>query len=139
MFTVAAVPFTINVVGEVTGESYVGTFKVKPVLNHNEQLTRDALRREYLSRGPEQEKATVRAQNVAAILAEINVRIAPGTDAAPTAPTWWKESDGGLNLYDDDVIAEIQDQISKIDKKFKAEVQEKQRAAKEELEKLAPK
>lgn len=128
----AARPFSINVTGETTFQNYPGTFKVKPILNWDEQLTRDGLRRDYLAKGPDQEKASVRAGNQASLLAEINTRVVE-------CPSWWKEHGMGAKLYDDNVVSEVYDAVMKVEADFKAELVVKAEAAKKDLEALVKK
>jgi hypothetical protein len=130
MIAVKAVPFSVDVVGEVSGEQYKGVFKALPVLTHNQQLERDRIRREFL--GQMSDAASARAMNQAALLAEIAIRLTE-------FPTWWADSKGGMELYDDAPVAEIYAGCMKAEQEFKAAVVAKGEAARGELKKLEPK
>lgn len=90
--------FTISVTGDITGEKWMGLFKVKIRLSHRDYMTKDKLRRDFLGDHPE--AASERASTSAEILSQLAVRIVE-------APTWWAASNNGLDLADDTVILEI--------------------------------
>lgn len=98
-------PLSINVIGDVSDETYKGDFRVKLRLSHKDQLVKDQRRRELL--GPQAGPSTERALSTAMILSELYVRVI-------SAPKWFEESDCGLNLLDDNVISAIYDGIEKI-------------------------
>jgi hypothetical protein len=120
--------FIVRIVGEISGEEYAGTFKAKPLLSHAEQIQVDALIRDFL--GPRPAEATNRAKNQAALLAETAVRLIEPT------PSWWKDSRGGADLIDDSLLREVYNGALKVESDFKAEIQERAKAAKEEISKL---
>lgn len=95
MFTVQ---FTVSVIGDTTGEKWYGMFKVKPRLSHRDQLQRDKVRRELL--GADGSNASVRAKDQAEIFSQLAVRVVE-------APSWWKDNGNGLDLVDDNVIADV--------------------------------
>jgi hypothetical protein len=118
------------VIGETSGEEFVGTFKALPVLTHFQQLRLDEIRREFLGSNPM--GATARAQNQAMIFAELAVHL---TDA----PIWWKESNSGQNLYDDNVVAAVYAGLGKVREEFQADLKKRTEAAKKDLEQVAAK
>lgn len=130
MFDVSPVSFMIDVLGEVTGHRYEGTFKVKPILSHAEQLSRDIAMRDLL--GPKPGDASGRATSQAVILAEIRIR-------SVEAPSWWKDSRDGLNLFDEVVLATLFDKIQEIEAKWKEDVKKKAEDVKVKLAELSSK
>lgn len=98
------VQFSISVNGESTGEKWVGSFKMKTRLSHKDQLRLDQIRRDLL--GPNPDGASPRAQNQAEVFSFIAVHLLD-------APIWWKNNDNGLDLQDDNVVAEVYAQITK--------------------------
>lgn len=90
--------FHVSVVGETSGENYPGKFTVRTRLSFKDALTRDSVRRNLLGATPE--TASVRANSVADVFSELAVRIVD-------APSWWTNSDGGLELCDDNVVAAV--------------------------------
>lgn len=98
------VQFSISVTGESTGEKWTGSFKMKTRLSHRDQLRLDQIRRDLL--GPNPDGASPRAQNQAEVFSFIAVHLLD-------APMWWKSNDNGLDLQDDNVVAEVYAQITK--------------------------
>lgn len=110
--------FQVSVTGEVTGEAFKGVFKVRTRLSFKDALARDSVRRNLLGSVPE--AASERANSIADVFSELAVRI---TDA----PSWWTNSDGGLELADDNIVAAV----------YKATMNAGKSAAKEEADKAA--
>ncbi|NDC23765.1 MAG: hypothetical protein EBZ49_06505 [Proteobacteria bacterium] len=115
------VQFSISVTGESTGEKWTGAFKCKTRLSHRDQLRLDQVRRDLL--GPNPEGASPRAQNQAEVFSFIVAHLID-------APNWWRSNDNGLDLEDDNVVAEVYAQITKA----KADANEKLRKAATEAE-----
>lgn len=90
--------FSISIIGNVTGEKWIGDFQVKKHLSLRDFLTRDKLRKEYLGERPQD--ASQEALNIAVAFSELGVRVVD-------APPWWNGSNGGLDLKDGNVIMEI--------------------------------
>ncbi len=130
MFDTSPVSFMVDVEGDVTGHRYDGTFKIKPILTHAEQLMRDIIMRDLL--GPNPKDGSIRAVSQAGIIAEIRVRCVE-------TPSWWKDARDGLSLYDENVIATIYDKCLEIDAKWKEDVKSKSDKAKVDLAEIAKK
>ncbi len=118
--------FTIKVKGEVSEEEYAGVFKCRPALSHSLQLDKDRIRREYLGERPAE--ASPRAQNAAEIFSTLAVHII-------SAPAWWMESRGGIDLLDDQVVANVYGEVTKKIAEFHKELKDRAEAAKKDLAK----
>jgi hypothetical protein len=118
--------FSVSVTGEVSGEKYPGMFKTKLRLSHREQLRLDEIRRELL--GKNHEAATPRAQSQANAFATIMVHLVE-------SPKWWKDSDGGLDLEDDNILEEVYTKIIELKKSASSKLKTEADAAKAELAK----
>jgi len=116
--------FSVNVTGETTGEVFPGVFKVKTRLSHRDALNRDQIRRSLL--GPNPAGASPRAESIADIFSELGVRIVD-------APSWWVNSDGGMELSDDAVVAEVYKQAMAAAQVANDELKAKGEAAKKDL------
>lgn len=120
--------FTIDVIGETTEKSWKGIFKTKLRLSHRDQLRQDELRRDLLGKSPE--AASPRAINQAEIFSMVLTHLIE-------TPQWWTMNGNGLDLEDDNVVAEVYGKIleAKVEaaKKLKGEAE----AAKAELTKAA--
>lgn len=91
-------PFSVDVVGDVTSDKFTGVFKCKTRLSHRDALRRDQVRRSLLGADPD--SASPRAESVADCLSECSVRILE-------APSWWTTAGEGMDLCDDNVLAEV--------------------------------
>ncbi len=98
------VTFSVKETGETSKEQMVGDFVTKKRLSHRDHLRKDALRRDLL--GAAGGVPTERAMSTSMIISELAVRVIKG-------PTWWTESDNGLDLVDDNVIGAIYDAATK--------------------------
>ncbi len=98
-------PFSISLVGDETGEKWVGDFRAKERLTHRDTLIKDARKRELL--GPNAGSPDPRAYSVAVIVAELTVRLTK-------MPKWFEESELGLDLADENVLADIWDKAMKV-------------------------
>lgn len=96
--------FTLNEIGEDTGEKFVGDFKCKKRLSHRDQLRKDQVRRDLL--GGQPGVPTERALSTSMIISELAVRVLK-------APKWWAEVGEGLDLMDDNIIGLIHDMALK--------------------------
>jgi len=92
------IAFEVHVRGNVTGKTWDGAFRAKPLLSFREQLNVDKLRRELV--GPDQAGAAPEMFSTAVVLSELAFRL---TDV----PEWWKESKGGLDLCDPNVVEQV--------------------------------
>lgn len=123
-FNSEPINFTISVDGEVTGEKYRGEFKAKPRLSHRDQMQRDRVRRELL--GGDAQFADQKTLYQAEIFSQLAVRIIK-------APSWWTDSNGGLDLEDDAVIAQVYKQAMKLEEEALAALKKEADAAKADL------
>lgn len=83
--------------GEVTGEKYIGQFRVKRVLTNADRF---AIEREYLEMLPSGNDASEEVRIRAATIAELSVRILSG-------PTWWNGSSYGKLLLDTNPVYDL--------------------------------
>jgi len=90
--------FSIDVVGEISGDPYKGTFKVKTRLSHRNHLERDQIRRNLL--GANSDSASADAAGTAEIFAQLAVRIVD-------APGWWKNAENGFELPDEAPVVAV--------------------------------
>lgn len=121
--------FSINILGEVTQERWVGTFTAKCRLSHRDHLTADKLFRELI--GPNPETACDRARQTSEIFSQLAVRIVQ-------SPDWWKASGNGADLADDAIIAEVYNNAMRIEKEALETLKKKAAEAQAELQKQAP-
>lgn len=122
--------FVLDIIGDNTGEKFVGNFEAKLRLSHRDQLNKDQLRRQIIGDKPDQ--ATKDSMMRAEILSHLSLSLLD-------TPKWWKDGAGGLDLYDDNVIFDLYDLVVKGQTKAIEEVLKKGEEAKEELKKVAKK
>lgn len=125
MDTIKVIDF--NTIGRDTGQAYNGKFKIKAVLSRRDRFAADLRRREII--GANGESALSTLQGEAFMLGRLYVSILE-------APDWWTNSTGGLDLNDENVIAELFEEALKAEKEQMEAVQNK---AAEALEKLSKK
>jgi len=118
------VPFSISLIGDVSEEKWVGDFRAKKTLSHRDQLRRDQIRRELL--GSQGGTPTERALSIAMVLSELAVRITK-------APKWWAEKGDGLDLDDGNVIGEVYDNVTRIEREAAEAKKVKAEKAQEEM------
>jgi uncharacterized protein YnzC (UPF0291/DUF896 family) len=122
--------FVVDEVGDTTAQKFQGKFALKTVLTHKEQLRRDELRRLYLGSFTQSANPSPRAANQAELFSEINARI---TGDKGSAPSWWTDADGGLELSDDNIVLAITTELNKGIAERQKLVQDAIKAARGEL------
>ncbi len=120
--------FTLSVEGDMTGTKHDGNFEAKERLSHRDMLQRDAMRRNLLGDRPE--TAPTFEQGRAQMLAHLAISLVD-------APKWWRDSDGGLDLYDSNVVVELYEKVMDGQNKAVEAIIKKGEEAKAKLEKKA--
>lgn len=104
--------FEVDFVGGSTGLTYKGTFTVRCVLNigqkHAVELEKSRLTGDH--RNP-----TNGLSNIAVTLAEIHGRVVE-------APAFWKDSKGGSDILDEDLVYEIYSKCMDLEDQWKSEL-----------------
>jgi len=117
--------FTINKVGADTGHKYEGTFTVRCILDmggkHAEELEKTRLMADYAN-------PSNGLWGIATTLSKLRGRIVD-------SPDWWKQSDGGTNILDEDVILFMYDECKRLEKEWRDDLDKKVEAVKEKTEK----
>lgn len=107
--------FDFNHVGETTAKKYEGQFTVRCSLNmgmkHQLELEKSRLLADFLN--PTSELA-----GIALILSNLRVKISD-------APEWWKQSGGGFNLEDEDVLVELYKALVEKELEYRNEIKAK--------------
>lgn len=112
--------FTIDMVGDTTGQKYEGEFTAVCVLN---MLKRRQLELEKTRLKADTLNPTAGLEALAQVLSHVRVRITNG-------PEWWKQSDGGLSIMDENVIVALYDKCLEQEINWVTEVKDKgQKAA----------
>jgi hypothetical protein len=130
LMTNEPVGFSINLVGDFSGNTWVGDFKTKPRLSYRDQLRKDQIRRELLG-GERTEQASEDAMSFANLFSSLAVRLTE-------TPTWWKEMNGGIDLLDENVVLEVWKKTMEIAKKANDEMASKADSAKKALQAINP-
>src|SRR5277367_6398183 len=102
--------FSINILGETTGERYVGKFKCKVRLSMRDNITKDNIRRQLIGTNPIE--AVPMASDLSQAAGELAVRIIDG-------PSWWLASDNGLDLEDTSVMVEVFNNAMRLEKEYR--------------------
>lgn len=124
-----SVTVNIHIIGDRTGNVYTGEVTIRKFLSHRQMLQKDQLLREYLKGDNVQISGQVaRADQLSTCQTGIE-----------KAPDWWKESNGGLDLYDDNVLVELFEQVFKVQKEAEDAVKARAKAAAEKTKEAAKK
>lgn len=91
--------FDVNIVGNITKESYLGKFKVKCLLSPLEEIEADKIYRELL--GNNFQLAEDRVKQKAFALAQLQVRV------IEEPPFWKHDIIGGGDIPDDNVLLDV--------------------------------
>jgi hypothetical protein len=117
-------PFSIHVVGDVTGKTWAGAFRAKPGLSFRDKLNSDRMRRELL--GNDAASATTESHVTATVISALSVRLTE-------APEWWTEAKGGLELQDFNVLEEVYKKSVEVEDAHTKKVEDEGKAAGEKL------
>jgi hypothetical protein len=114
--------FTIKVKGEETGETYSGEFTVLTVLNIGQKIEvereKSRIRMDYTNPTPD-------LIIYSHYLANLAVRVID-------SPKWWKDSNNGLAIDDENVIAEIHAKTVEAQENWKKALKKKAKEKTEE-------
>jgi hypothetical protein len=92
------VPFKVSVIGQNTGKPYDGTFTLNLIISRREAFVADERRRTIIGANPLGVAPALNGE--AYMLGQLYVRLSNG-------PSWWKDSEYGLDLSDENVIGEM--------------------------------
>lgn len=116
--------FSINLIGNMSNETYMGNFKVKCLLSPLEEISADRMYRELLGVNSHLASEFVRKQAYALSQLEQRVMESP--------PFWHNEFLGGGHITDNNVIMEVLEKAVESQEKFKErkvkELKERQKA-----------
>lgn len=117
---------SVSVIGERTGQQWVGDFTIKTMLSHRDEIRRDRIRRELL--GPEAGDPTDKVWQLAVAFAELSVRVVD-------APPFWRSNSDGLDLKDQNVVIEVYKKAIACEEAEVAKIKADGQAASNELRK----
>lgn len=121
--------FSIDAVGEISGEQFKGTFTVLTRFSHAQRLGMDIHRRQLLGPQPEGAIASQRALQTADMTSQLAGRIIE-------SPSWW--TNDGLDLVDDEVILAVYNAAIEAEGKARKAVIDAAEKAKKDLSEGAP-
>lgn len=113
--------FSVNIVGEESGNTYTGTFKVKTLISRRDAFAADEKRRLVIGSNPMNALSVLDAE--AFMIGQLMVRVLE-------SPQWWKDSSGGLDMDDGNVTSEIFNCAIKAEQNRKDKLIEAGKAAK---------
>lgn len=116
--------FSINVIGEDSGNPYIGDFVVKTLLTRRDRFKADEYRRMLIGANPSEALPDMSME--AYVLGQLLVRIVE-------APEWWKNSQNGELLADLNVILQVYELAKAKEDERKKTLQEEAEKAKASL------
>jgi hypothetical protein len=106
--------FSVDVEGETTFKRYDGQFTVRCVLNmgqkHAMELEKTRLLGNYSS-------PTEGLAGIAVIFANLRAKITDG-------PEWWKQSAGGSNIKDENILVELYTNLQRTETEWRQKVRD---------------
>jgi hypothetical protein len=120
--------FSIAERGETSGQAFNWAFTAKRMLSIRDRITKDSIRRQLIGDNPQnaEQNTVLRAE----MLATLQVSLIE-------SPKAWKESNNGLDLFDDNVLIVMYEKIMEEQSKAMEEAEKNGEAAKEQLRKVA--
>ena len=118
---------TINVIGEDTGNTYMGDFHFKCLLSPLDRIGIDKQYRSFLGQSPFD--ASVEAANLANVLSELLFRV-------HDAPPFWSSKESfipGAHIPDQNVLLKVYEEALSCELEFKKEVKEKSDGFKKDI------
>jgi hypothetical protein len=122
------VPFSIHVVGEVSGKTWTGDFEVKSRLSKMDQCRADNFFRFYVGDSSPQ-FASLTVQGIAETLSQLRVRVVK-------SPAWWTEVGFGEKVEDDLLLAEIYNKAMAAERDYLASLKKQVTSAEADLRSL---
>lgn len=119
--------FEISIIGDKSGQKWVGKFSAYRRLSHRQELAKDKYQRELIGGDPK--FASERTISQAEVIADLKVCI-------HQAPQWWKEVGEGLDLVDDNVLSSVWSETVRIRLEALQEVQKKAESAEKALKEI---
>ena len=104
--------FDFDYTGGTTGKKYDGQFTVVCILN---MAKKHALEIEKTRLMADFSNPTETLFGLAVILGNLRVRIVQ-------SPEWWKQSQGGFNLMDEDVLVALYDKVMEAETKWREQL-----------------
>jgi len=89
---------SVSLKGEDTETNFDGVFTLKVKLTHRDMLRQDEIYRNCLGTSPG--NAGTLAANIAEAISYLGVRVSK-------APSWWTDSNGGMDLQDSNVLSSV--------------------------------
>jgi len=107
--------FDFKEVGTITSEEYAGTFTVRCILNIGQKHAIELEKSRLLA---DQRNPTNGLISISIALAELHGRIIE-------SPSWWKDSNNGIDIFDEEVIYSIFDKCMELEEQWKTELKAK--------------
>lgn len=103
---------SLESIGEITGQKYAGSFRLKVLLTHDERF---AIERTYKQMLPDDKGVEQEIKLKCGGIAELEQRIVE-------APNWWKDARNGRDLVDSQPIYDMLLHLSEKYEEWKAEL-----------------
>ncbi len=114
--------------GNVTGQTYEGSFEVRKVLTPQQKAMADVERRAFLGNPSAGEEIDTEVAELGFAISQLKMRIVK-------APKWYTESNNLKNFLDSNVLIELVNAVIQVELDFKANLRDKAQKAKELLSK----
>lgn len=116
--------FYVDMEGADTGQKYEGTFTVRCLLDmggrHAEELEKTRLLADYAN-------PSSGLYGIAITLSKLRARIIE-------SPEWWKQSSGGTNILDENIILHLYDECLRLEQEWRSDLKKRAEKPEEKLE-----
>ena len=119
---------SVNIAGVKTSRVYMGDFTVKTVMSMKDEFNADLRRRQILGPSPEGTPPAANLQWRAYMYGQVHARTIE-------APDFWSETEGGLDIPDENVVSAVYDAILAAEEELQAAIQKDSEAAIKKLKK----
>jgi len=112
--------------GELSGTTWAGTFKVRPVLSFSGIAQADADRRRFVGNPESMGSVSEEVANIAVMLSQVKARVAD-------APPWFRETSYLADLIDGNVLISLFSKVMDVEKNYREALTKKTDAVLQEL------
>lgn len=120
--------FSISERGEISGQTFNWSFTAKRMLSIRDRISKDNIRRQIIGDKPEfaEQNTLLRAEMLAALQVSLI-----------ETPKAWKDSNNGLDLFDDNILIVLYEKVAAEQNKAQEEAQAAAEESTQKLRKIA--
>jgi hypothetical protein len=106
--------FDVDITGDTTFKRYQGQFTVRCVLTAGQRHTMELEKSRLMGSSPQPTDALI---GLSEVLGTLRAKVVE-------APDWWKQSVGGSNLSDENVLMDLYAKVGEVESKWRQKVKD---------------